>query len=195
VEQQRVRPGDPTVQDIAHDRDVLARKVAEVAPHGERIEQRLRRMLVHAVAGVDDGALRPFQVRQPVGGSAGVVPDHDRVGAHGLQCQRRVLEALALGHAGALGGEVDDVGTEPLGRRLERDAGPGGVLEEQVDDGPAPQCGQLLDRALRDRQQLVSGVEDPESVIATQVASAQQMPHAAPTIVTPSTPSISASRT
>ena len=68
------------------------------------------------------------------------------------QRQRGVLEALALGDARALGGEVDDVGGEPLGGGLEGDAGAGGVLVEEVDDGAAAQGGQLLDlAALRSR--------------------------------------------
>src|SRR3546814_8271286 len=55
-----------------------------------------------------------------VGGAGGAVPDDDGVGAHRLQGQRGVLERLALGDGGALGGEVDDVGGQPLGGRLER---------------------------------------------------------------------------
>ena len=70
--------------------------------------------------------------------------DDDRVGAHRLEGERGVLEALALGHAGALGGEVDDVGGEPLGGGLERDPGAGGVLEEEVDHGAAAQRGSFL---------------------------------------------------
>ena len=64
--------------------------------------------------------------------------DHG-VGAHRLQGQRGVLEALALGHARPLGREVDHVRGQPLGGGLERDPGAGGVLEEQVDDRPAAQ--------------------------------------------------------
>ena len=93
------------------------------------------------------------------------MPDDDRVGAHRLQGQRGVLEALALGDAGALGGEVDDVGGQPLGRRLERDPGAGGVLEEEVDHGAAAQRRQLLDRPVGEPGQLLGGVEDEERVV------------------------------
>ena len=84
--------------------------VAEVPPHREGVQQRLGGVLVGAVAGVDHA--RPDPAASGPAGAArrGAVPDDDRVGAHRLQGQRGVLEALALGHARALGGEVDHVG-------------------------------------------------------------------------------------
>ena len=59
VEQQHVGARHPAVQDVADDRDPSALEVAEVAAHGERVEQSLRRVLVRAVAGVDDRAVGP----------------------------------------------------------------------------------------------------------------------------------------
>ena len=58
-EQQDVRARDPAVQDVADDRDPAALERAEPAAHRERVEQRLRRVLVGAVAGVDDAAADP----------------------------------------------------------------------------------------------------------------------------------------
>ena len=156
-----------------------AAAAAEPAADGERVQQRLRRVLVGPVAGVDHAAAHP--VRQPVRGAGGVVPDDDRVGAHRLQRQRGVLQALALGDAGALGGEVDHVGGQPLGRRLERDPGPGGVLEEEVHDRAAAQGRQLLDGAVGDAGQLVGGVEHQQGIVAAQVRRRDQVPvHWAP---------------
>ena len=99
-----------------------------------------------------------------------------RVGAHRLQGQRGVLQALALGDAGALGGEVDHVGRQPLGRRLERDPGPGGVLEEQVDHGAAAQRGSFLigRSAMLASSSAVSRIE--QRVVAAQVRRRDQVP-------------------
>ncbi len=63
----------------------------------ERVEQRLRRVLVHAVAGVDDA--RPADARQQVAGAGRGVAQHDHVGRHRLDVQRGVGERLALEHA------------------------------------------------------------------------------------------------
>ena len=118
---------------------------------------------------------------QRVRGAGGVVPDDDRVGAHRLQRQRGVLEGLALGHAGALGGEVDDVRGQPLGGGLERDARAGGVLEEQVDHRAAAQRRQLLDLAALRGGHQPGGVEDPDGVgAASRSAVGQQVLHRAP---------------
>ena len=48
--------------EVADDRDPQAGQPALALEHRERVEQRLRRMLVHAVAGVDDA--RPADARQ-----------------------------------------------------------------------------------------------------------------------------------
>ena len=45
------------MQDVAADRDRQPLDAPEVAPDRQRVEQRLRRMFVRAVAGVDDGAI------------------------------------------------------------------------------------------------------------------------------------------
>ena len=58
AEQQRVRPRDARVQDVAADGDDEALEVALLAADGERVEQRLRGVLVRAVARVDDRRAR-----------------------------------------------------------------------------------------------------------------------------------------
>src|SRR5579883_3060943 len=57
VEQVDVGARDPAVQDVAADRNHQALEPAPAAPDGERVEQRLGRVLVAAVAGVDDCAV------------------------------------------------------------------------------------------------------------------------------------------
>ena len=88
------------------------------------------------------------------------MPDDQGVHAHRRHGQHGVPQRLALGHRRALGADVDHVGGEPLAGELERGAGPGGVLEEQVDHRPAAQCRQLLDRPALDLGHLLGQVED-----------------------------------
>src|SRR6476659_7530470 len=57
VEQQDVGAGDAGVHDVAADRDHEAFQPALVAADGQRIQQRLGRMLVAAVAGIDHGTV------------------------------------------------------------------------------------------------------------------------------------------
>ena len=63
------------MQDVAADRDGQALDAALAAADGERVEERLRRMLVRAVAGVDDRALD--LARQKMNGASGLVTDDD----------------------------------------------------------------------------------------------------------------------
>ena len=67
---------------------------ALVAADGERVEQRLGRMLVRAVAGIDHGAID--LARQQLDRARGVMADHDDVRAHGVEGDRGVDQRLAL---------------------------------------------------------------------------------------------------
>ncbi len=103
------------------------------------------------------------------------MPDDDGVDAHRLQGLRGVLQGLPLGHAGALGGEVDDVRGQAFLGGLEGDPGAGRVLEEEVDDGTAAQGGQFLDRPVGDPGHLLGGVEDQDGVVAGEVGGRDEM--------------------
>ena len=158
---------------------VLAERVPadQAAAHGERVEQRLGGVLVGAVTRVDDRGVDPAGGGQAVGGAGRAVPDDDGVDAHRLQGLRGVLQGLALGDRGALGGEVDDIGRQALLGGLEGDPGAGGVLEEQVADGPAAQRGELLDRPVGDPGHLLGGVEDEDGVVAGEVGGRDEVTH------------------
>ena len=54
-----VRARHAAVLDVADDRDLEAGDAALALADGERVEQRLRRVLVRAVAGVDHPGLEP----------------------------------------------------------------------------------------------------------------------------------------
>ena len=86
--------------------------------------------------------------------------DHQAVDAHRADGEHGVAQALALGGAGALGGDVDDVGREPLAGDLEARAGARRVLEEHVDHRAAAQGGELLDLAPLHVVHVGGGLED-----------------------------------
>ena len=108
-----------------------------VAADGERVEQRLRRVLVRAVAGVDDAMLWSCAATKSARARRRV-PQHDGVGAHRLEVPDRVEQRLALGHARRLRADVHDVGAEALAGDLERRARARRRLEEEVHDRAAP---------------------------------------------------------
>ncbi len=70
---------------------------ALVAPDRQRIEKRLGRMFMRAVAGIDDRAID--LLRQKMHGARLGMAHDDNVGPHGVQRHRRVDESLALLHA------------------------------------------------------------------------------------------------
>jgi hypothetical protein len=137
-----VAAGDAAVGDVADDEDVEAGDVAEPLADGVEIEQALRRVLVRAVAGVDDAALEA--ARQHLGGAGGGVADDEDVDAHRLDRAGGVDEGFALAGGAAFFAEIDDVGAKPRSGQGEAEAGAGAVFEEGVDDDAAAQGGALF---------------------------------------------------
>src|SRR5712692_1491231 len=130
-----VGPSNAAVGDVAHDGDHLARELAQLLPQSERVEQRLGGVLVRAVARVDHA--RPHGPGDRPRRSGGGVAHHQDVRADGLQVAHRVLQGLALGHAGGVLLEAEHLGPQGVGRDLEGAPGAGGSLEEEGHHGPA----------------------------------------------------------
>ena len=82
------------------------------------VEQRLGRVLVPAVAGVDRPPASPSR-RPAQGAPAEPVAHDDRVDAHRLDRLDGVAQRLALLHRRRADAEVHRVGRQPLGRGLE----------------------------------------------------------------------------
>ena len=217
LQQDQVRPQHAAVQQVADDRDLEAGQPALVLADRERVEQRLRRVLVHAVAGVDDRRMaRPGeQVRRARRG----VAHHDHVRRHRLEVAHGVEERLPLRHARRRGRDAQRVGAQTLLGDLERRARARARLEEQIHDGAAAQRGHLLDRSAADFLHRDGGVEDERDLVGREALDPEQVPraqlrggrrlrtsgrlcsigclgrHASPSIRISSTPSISCSRT
>ncbi len=84
--------------DVAADRDRQAFDAALVAADGQSVEQRLCRMLVRAVAGIDHRAVD--LAREQFDRAGRVMPHHDDVGVHGVQRDGGIDQRLALAHRG-----------------------------------------------------------------------------------------------
>src|SRR5699024_2346331 len=171
---------------------------------GHRIEQRLGGMLVHTVPGVDDRRAVTAG-RDPPGhldrGAGGGMSHDERVRADSREGERGVAERLTLLHRGCAGRDVDDVGAHPFARGLERHPGPGRVLVEDGEDGPAPQRREFADLTAEERLlEAVSLVEYRGRGVEVEVGGGEQMLHEVPSPAdrwrsTPSVPSVSSSRT
>ena len=125
------------MQDVAADGDDQALDAAFVPADGERIEQRLGRVLVAAVAGIDHRAVD--LLRQELDRAGRMMAHHEQVGPHGVQRHRRIDQGLALLHRRGADRHVHHVGAEPLAGKLEGALGPGRGFEEEIDQGAAAQ--------------------------------------------------------
>ena len=118
---------------IAADGDLRALQPAEVLPHRQHVQQRLRRMLVHAVACIDDARLHMFgQQRRR---AAHRMADDDDVRAHLVKRHAGIDERFALGHARRAGGDIRRRGGHVFARQLEGHARARGIFIEQRHDG------------------------------------------------------------
>ena len=138
-QQAQVGARDAAVQDIAADGDDAVLETAQAAADGQRVQQCLGGVFMGAVARVDHaaGKLARQKFRR-----TGILVAHDQdVGPHGVEGGGGVDQGLALGDRRGLDRHVHHIGAQPLARQLEAGLGPGRGLEEQVDQGAAPQQG------------------------------------------------------
>ena len=173
VEQDDVGARDPRMQDVAADRDDQPFDAALVAADGERVEQRLRRMLMRAVAGIDDRAV-DF-LRQKLDRAGRVMPHHQDIRMHGVERHRGVDQRLALFHGGGIDRHVHHVGAEPLAGELERRLRAGGGFEEEIDLGPAAQRGALLLDLPVEGDEFLGEVEEADNLVIRKPFDSQQV--------------------
>ncbi len=144
-----------------------------MAADGQRVEQRLGRVLVGAVAGVDHRTVD--LARQEMHGAGGMVADHQQIRVHGVQGGRRVDQRLALLHRGGGDRHVHHVGAEALAGKLEGGLGPGRGLEKQVDLGPATQDGLFLFHLAVELDGGFRPVQKPKDILRLEPFDAEQM--------------------
>ncbi len=139
-----------------------------------QVEQPLGRVLVGAVAGIDDRALDDAA---PAGGACPGVGWRTTTTSAPIAS---MFLAVSMNDSPferlePLGGEVLGVGRQPLGRQAEAGPRPGRVFEEEVEDDPALQRGNLLAAARRDLGERLGGIQDRQDLLARQVFQTQQM--------------------
>ena len=134
-QQLEIGTGNAAVQDIAADRHAQTGDASLAAADGERVEQRLGRVFVAAIAGIQHRAID--LLRNKLHRARRSVADHDHVRVHGVQRQRGIQQGLALLKAGAGDAEIDHVCPQPLAGDFEAEQRAGGVLEKGVDLGKA----------------------------------------------------------
>ena len=163
-------------EDVAADDDVEVFPLALAAEpfaHGEGVEQRLGRMLVRAVAGVDEVGLEPFgqELRRARGGMA----QDDEIGLHRLEHLAGVLQRLALaeGTRGAVDG--NDVGVEARGGQLERGARARARLDEEIHHRAALERGRFLHAAREQILEGAPGIEDQFNLGPVQFADGEEV--------------------
>src|SRR5215207_8967897 len=125
------------MKDVAADRHDKSFEPALAAADGERIEERLGRVLMLAVAGVDDGA--SHLLGKKLHGPRSMMTHDEEVGMHCIERDRGIEHGFALRESGASHGHVHDVGAEPLSGELEGALGASRRLEEKIDLGAPAQ--------------------------------------------------------
>ena len=153
---------------------VEALDAALVAADRERVEERLGRMLVRAVARIDDGAVD--LLGEEIHGAGRVVAHDDDVRPHGVEGRGGVDERLALLHRRRRDRHVHHVGAEALAGDLEGGLRARRGLEEQVDLRAAAQGRLLLLDLPADLDLLVGEVEQRLDVQRRQALDPEQMP-------------------
>ena len=161
------------MKNVAADGDGEALDAAEVAPDRQRIEQRLGRMLMRAVAGVDHRAID--LAGEEMHRARVMVPHHQNVRPHGVQRHGGVDQRLALFDARRRDRHVHHVRPKSLAGEFERRLRAGRGLEEQIDLGASAQSGALLLDLPRDRHGFVGEIEQRHDLLARQVLDAKEM--------------------
>ena len=146
---------------------------ALVAADRQRVEQRLRRMFMGAVAGVDDRAID--LARQQMRRARLRVAHDDDVGTHGVERHGRVDQRLALAFRGLRDRHVHHVGAEPLAGDLERRLRAGRGLVEQIDLRAPAQIGPLLFNLPRHLDGVLGEIKKRHDIRARKALDPEQM--------------------
>ena len=101
--QKNVRPRHAAVRDIADDGDAQPFECCAAVENGQRIQQRLGRMFMRAIAGIDDGHRQI--ARQKVRCAGSRMPHDDGIRPHGAERVQRIDQRFAFGDAGTRGGD------------------------------------------------------------------------------------------
>ncbi len=136
------------MSNVAEDSDIEAGERTFAVTDGQRVEQALRRMLVSAVAGVDDGNVE--MARHKIRGAGSSVAHDQAIGLHGVERVDGVEEGLTLFQARRFGLQVHRVCAQARGSSAKADACTGGVFKESESNGFASESGEFFKRMALD---------------------------------------------
>ncbi len=162
------------MENVAADRDPQTANVADAAADGQGVQQRLGRMLVRAVAGVDDRAVD--LAGEQLHGAGRLMADDQQVGPHRVERHRRVDQRLTLLQRRGGDRHGDHVGAETAAGNFEGRLGPGRVLEEQIEQRLARQHVDVLGPLLVQFDVSVAQIQELIYVEPVQALDPQQMP-------------------
>ena len=162
------------MQYIAADGDSQAGYVALRTADCQRIKQRLCRVLMRAVTGVDHGA-RDF-LRQQRRRACRTMPDDQDVRMHGVQRHCRVDQRFALLDRRIAHRHVHHIGAQALAGEFERRLRARGGFEKQIDLGAAAQGWLFFIRLPRDSHSRIGAIQQKFNIEPRQPLDAEQMP-------------------
>ncbi len=143
-EQMNVRARHAAVQNVAENRDVQPFERAAPVANRQRIEQRLRGMLVRAVAGVDhrQGQIPRHKIRR----ARGTMSHHDTIRLHRVERADGIEQRFPFFQARRFRLQIHLVRAQPRRRRGEADARARGRLEKRQRHGFPAQRRQFFQR-------------------------------------------------
>lgn len=168
-----VGPGDSAMQYVAADSNSQAPQTTLSSSDCKGIKQRLGRMLVRAVSGVDDAAAHLVSEQGNSSGT-GMAADQE-VWSHSVESQGGVDKGFALLYGGVGNRKADDVGSEPFSGKLETGARAGGVFEKEIDLGETAQDVRFHLPAAVALGMAVCKVENLDDVLGRELLDAEQM--------------------
>ena len=173
AKQMDIRAGHAAVEDVAEDGDVPPIEPAFAIADGERVEQRLRGMLVRAVARVEHGNFEALGDEFRRAGRA--VADHDAVGTHGFDGADGIDQRFALFQAGGFRLQSHRIGAEARRGCGEADARARGRLEESDGDRLAAESGEFFQRVTLEFLKGLGLIENKSDLLAGEVFDSEQV--------------------
>src|ERR1700682_6409648 len=143
-EQVNIRARHAAVKDVAEDCDVQAFQSPAAVADRQRVEERLRGVLVRPIARVDHRERE--MARGQVGRGRGTMSYYDTIRLHRIERAHRVEQRFAFLQAGGLGLKIHLIGSEPRRGRGGTDSRARRRLEKCQRDGFSAQRGEFFQR-------------------------------------------------
>src|SRR5688572_4876253 len=164
---------DARVQDVANDRDLQSFDSSFVFTNRERVEQGLSRMLVRAVAGVDDR--RGAHAREMLRRTGHRVTNDDAIRRHRFEVARSVEQSLAFGDAGGRNADVHGIRREAFGGNFEGSPRSGRWFEEEIYNSAPAECRDFFDLAFGNVAKRFGRIEQVRDFCRLELAYAEEV--------------------